>query len=126
VSSPCTHRFFPRILQIRLNTFLVPGDNSVYQNNPNLPYSPYTLKYYPCILRVRRKNEEYAERNFHFPQCLGTLKGQYFENRWDEQFTNFIFWISLKKLLCTYTENTLNGKISTESVYISGNNNTNI
>jgi hypothetical protein len=42
----------------------------------------------------------------------------------DEQFTKFL---SLKqKLLYAYTENTLNGEISTESVYISVNNNTNL
>jgi hypothetical protein len=46
---------------------------------------------------------------------------------YDEQFTKFIFWLSLKqKLLYAYTENTLNGKISTESVYISVNNNTSV
>jgi hypothetical protein len=28
---------------------------------------------------MQKKNEEYAERNFHFPQFLGTLKRQYFE-----------------------------------------------
>jgi hypothetical protein len=41
-----------------------------------------------------------------------------------EQFPIFIFWLSLKQqLLSAYTENTLNGEISTESVYISVNNN---
>jgi hypothetical protein len=29
VSSPCTHRFFPRILRIHLNTFRVLGDDFV-------------------------------------------------------------------------------------------------
>ena len=44
-----------------------------------------------------------------------------------EQFTIFIFWLSLKeKLLYAHTENTLNGEISTESVYILVNNNTNL
>ena len=44
----------------------------------------------------------------------------------NEQFKNIIFWISLKqKLLYAHTETTLNGEISTESVYISVNNNTN-
>jgi hypothetical protein len=44
----------------------------------------------------------------------------------DEQFTKFIFQLSLiLKLLYAYTENTLHGEISTESVYISVNNNTN-
>ncbi len=42
----------------------------------------------------------------------------------DEQFRNLIFWISLEKMLYAYTENTLNGKISPKSVYISVNNNT--
>ncbi len=32
-------------------------------NNPDLTYSPSTLKYFPRILRGRRKNEEYTERN---------------------------------------------------------------
>jgi hypothetical protein len=41
----------------------------------------------------------------------------------DEQFTKFIFWLSLKqKRLYAYTENTLNAEISTESVDISVNN----
>ncbi len=85
-SSPCTHRFFPCILQIRLNTFRVFEDAA---NNPNLPFSPYMLKYFPRILQIRletfrafrvlRKNEEYAERNFHFQHCPGTLKGQCLE-----------------------------------------------
>ncbi len=36
------------------------------------------------------------------------------------------FLLSFKqKLLCAHTENTLNGEINTESVYISVNNNTN-
>jgi hypothetical protein len=75
--------------------------------------------------------KECAERNFHFQQGLGALKGQHFEKiEWgviyvlacDEQFKNLIFWISLKlKLLYANTENTLNGKINTKSVYISDN-----
>jgi hypothetical protein len=36
----------------------------------------FTGFYFPRVLRVRRKNEEYAEIYFHFQQCLGTLKGQ--------------------------------------------------
>jgi hypothetical protein len=52
-SSQCTHRFFPRILRMRLNTFRVFGDDFVYANNPNLPFSPYTHKYYPRNLRIR-------------------------------------------------------------------------
>jgi hypothetical protein len=30
-SSPCSHRFFPRILRMRLNTFRVFGDDLVYR-----------------------------------------------------------------------------------------------
>jgi hypothetical protein len=41
-----------------------------------------------------------------------------------ELFTIFIFWLSTTAL-CVYMENTLNGEISTESVHISVNNNTN-
>ncbi len=48
--------YISRILHIRLNTFLV--------------FS---------ILRIRRKNEEYAERNFHLKKSPGTLKGHYFK-----------------------------------------------
>ncbi len=43
-----------------------------------------------------------------------------------ERFTIFIFWLPLKKMLYAYTENTLHGELSTESVYISVNNNTNL
>jgi hypothetical protein len=35
--------------------------------------------FFPRILHVRRKNEEYAERIFHHQQCLGTSKGKCFE-----------------------------------------------
>ncbi len=42
-------------------------------------HSPNTFKYFPRILHVRRKNEEYAERIFHHQQCLGTSKGKGFE-----------------------------------------------
>ncbi len=31
------------------------------------------LTYFPLILWICRKNEEYAERNFHFQQYLGNL-----------------------------------------------------
>jgi hypothetical protein len=44
----------------------------------------------------------------------------------DEQFKTNFFWLSIKqKLLYAYTETTLNGQISSESVYNSVNNNTN-
>jgi hypothetical protein len=67
-------------------------------------------KYFPRILRIRRKKEEHSERNLHFQQCLGTLKGQYFKKPEDEQFTNFIFWLSFKNSLFAYMENTHNGE----------------
>jgi hypothetical protein len=73
--------YISRILHIRLNTFLV---------------------FY--ILRIRRKNVEYAERNFHFKKNPGDFKGTVFQ---------------------AYRENTLNGIISPKIVYISFNNNTN-
>ncbi len=38
-SSPCSHRFFPRIWR----KFYVP------QTTLHLPYSPYTLKYFPAF-----------------------------------------------------------------------------
>jgi hypothetical protein len=47
-SSPFMHRFFPRILPMRLNTFRVFGDDFVY---PDLTYSLNTLNYFPRILR---------------------------------------------------------------------------
>ncbi len=51
-SSPCTHKSFPRILRICLNTFRAYGDDFVYRKYPNLPYSPSTLKYFLRILRI--------------------------------------------------------------------------
>ncbi len=65
----------------------------------------------------------------------GDFKGKVFwKNRMegymlaqDEQFTKKFVWLSIKqKLLYAYTETTLNGEISTESVYNSVNNNTNL
>jgi hypothetical protein len=91
------------------------------------------LKYIPCIPEYAERNEEYAERNYHFKNS-GDFKGTAFQkNRVggyilgkDEQFTNLFFWKSFKKnLLFAYTENTLNNKISPKSVFISFNNNTN-
>ncbi len=44
-----------------------------------------------------------------------------------EQFTIFIIWLSLKeKLLYAHAETTLNGEISTESMYFSVNDSTNL
>ncbi len=98
-------------------------------------HSPQVLKYFPRILCVRRKNEEYAERIFSPSTMPGDFKGKVFrKNRMggymlaqDEQFTKKKFWLSIKqKLLYAYMETTLNGEISTESVYNSVNNNTNL
>jgi hypothetical protein len=63
-TAPCKHRYFLRILLIRVNNFCVLGDNFV------------------CILRVRilqirRKKKEYTERNFHSQQYLGLSKDYY-------------------------------------------------
>jgi hypothetical protein len=49
-SSPLTHKSFPRILWIRLNTFCAYGDDFYNANNPDLTQSPSTLKYFPRIL----------------------------------------------------------------------------
>ncbi len=65
-----------RLLHVRTDSISVLED--FVHAALNLPYSPYTLKYFQHILRIRRRNEEHAERNFHLQQCLGTLKGQYF------------------------------------------------
>jgi hypothetical protein len=74
----------------------------------------HTLKYFPRILRIRRKNEEYAERKIHFQQCLGTLKGQYCENLMEDgQFTIFLFSAYMEK------ENTHNGKKRRKTEHIS-------
>jgi hypothetical protein len=48
ISLRLQHRFFPRILK-RL---------CVPHTALDLPYCPYTLKYFPRILGIRRKNKE--------------------------------------------------------------------
>ncbi len=88
--SPNIFKYFPRIrrqfcvpqttlichiLHLRLNTFCVISEYAQILS----AQSPQVLKSFPGILRLRRKNEEYAERNSRFQQCLGTLKGQYFK-----------------------------------------------
>ena len=52
-SSPLTHKSFPRILQILLNTFRAYGDDFYTASNPDLTKSPSTHKYFPRILRRR-------------------------------------------------------------------------
>jgi len=106
--SPYKHRFF---LHIRRQF-------CVLQTTLHLSCSPYTLKYFLCILY----------------RCLNTtIKGQHFKKcvwglynclRWTGYKFNFLE-ILKTKLLYVYTENTLNGKLSPKSVYISFNNNTN-
>ncbi len=154
-SSPCaqilsayslnTFKYFPHIrrrfcvpqitpichvLHIRLNTFRILSKYAQILS----AHSPQALKYLLHILQLSRKNEEQAERIFSLSTMLGDFKGTVFRKNGiggnilaqDKQFTLFIFWLSLKqKLPYVYRENTLNGEISTESVYISVNNNTN-
>jgi hypothetical protein len=52
------------------------------------------LKYFPRILRGRRKKEEYAERNFGLQPCLGTLKRQFMEKMNGELYT----WLRMNSL----------------------------
>jgi hypothetical protein len=66
-SSPCTHRFFPCIIQIRLNTLRVFVDDFVYRNNP------------VCyILHIRLNTDllfsEYAERMENTQKEIFTFK----------------------------------------------------
>ena len=59
--------------------------------------STCTHRSFPRILQVRRKNDEYAERNFHFQQCLGTSKGQCFE-KGNEGLYACLGWTVYKKI----------------------------
>ncbi len=72
-SSPCTQRFFS----------LYPKTILCTENSPiNYPYSSYTLRYFPRILQICRRNEEYAEKIFTFNNARG-LKGTVFrKNEW--------------------------------------------
>ncbi len=90
--SPNTLRYFPRTLRRRLNM------------------------YFPRILRVCRKNEEYAERFFHFQQWPVTSNGQCFKKMewglytclgWTVYKILFFFVIfKTKTALCVYREYT--------------------
>jgi hypothetical protein len=81
VSSSCTHRLFPRsqrqfyvtlitpvchILHIHvcLNTFRF-SEYDYVETFRAFSRGTLILPYFPCILQVRRKNEESAEINFH-------------------------------------------------------------
>jgi hypothetical protein len=63
-SSPCILEYFPCNLRIRLSTFHV---------------FSIALRYFPSILRIRRKNEKYTGIIFYFRQHLASLKEQSFE-----------------------------------------------
>ncbi len=111
------------ILHVRINSYCV---FSEYASILSV-HSTQALKYFPRILPVRRKK-------FSISTMPGDFKGTAFQKNLmggyilsqDEQFKNLIFWISLKlTMLYAYTENMRNGKINSESVYISVNNNTN-
>jgi hypothetical protein len=88
------------------------------ENNPTFAVSAYTLKYFP-----HRLTEEYKERTLNFQQCLGSEKIEWrgYILAYDDKLPNFNCWISLKKdnYICMYTENMLNGEISTKCGYLS-------
>jgi hypothetical protein len=65
--SPNMPRVSLGLLHVRIDSFCVFGDNSVYRKQPYIrSYSPYTLKYIPRILygclNTFRAFSEYAER----------------------------------------------------------------
>ena len=71
------------------------------------------LKYFLHILWVHRKNEEHAETNLCYQQCLMTLKGQYlkkFNERlytclgWTVYKIYFLLIFKTKTALCVYGE----------------------
>ncbi len=100
-SSPCMHTVdsFRILSEYDYSKYFPPNRrwSCVLQTTRHSPYSSYTLKYITCtlysilwiwldtfrlfhirwntfrILRIRRKNEEYTERNFHFKKCLGAV-----------------------------------------------------
>ncbi len=100
-------KYFPRILHRYLNTFRVFSVDAERMKNTQREIFAFNLAW------------DFKETVF-----LKNLMGSYTLDS-DEQFRNLIFWISLeKKMLYAYTETTLNGKISSKSVYISVNTNT--
>jgi hypothetical protein len=72
------------MLLCTLKVFLAHSPNTMKKL---LVYSPAEIKEFQRVLRLRIKNKEYAERNFHFQQCLPTLKAQYFE-----KIDGIIYW----------------------------------
>jgi len=88
-SSPCTHRFFPRILR----QFCEP------QTTLNLPYSPYTIKYFLYVSSESAEimNTQSQKDIFTFNNaCSKKSNGANYRPRMNEQFTNLIFLLSLK------------------------------
>ncbi len=58
------------IFHIPLNTFRVFSKCALIL----FVHSPFMLQYFLHILQISRKHEEYAEKNVHSQQCLGTLR----------------------------------------------------
>ncbi len=84
------------------------------------------FKYFPRILRGRRKNEEYAERIILGWKGLVPLIEIGSKNRIqginmdiNRTIFNFNFFYIKKKLLSAYTETALNGDFSPKSAIIS-------
>ncbi len=84
VCSPCSLKYFLRVIRTCLTTFSIFGANLFQpQTTLNLTHFPFAfkkrprifpnmLKYALCIFlvfRLSRKNKEYAERNNHWQQC---------------------------------------------------------
>ncbi len=76
------------------------------------------------------KNEEYAERNFYFQQCLGNLKGQYSKKNpmgintglgWTVHKFDFLVILNIF-LLSAYMKKTHNGEKGRKNEHISVNN----
>jgi hypothetical protein len=110
-------------------------------NNPNLLYSPHRLRYFTRTFHRRfntfRVFSEYAERMKNMQKEIST-----FNNAWGLKKDSILkklqggFYVCLrrtvykfyfldifkKKMLYVYTENMLNSKINTKSLYITANN----
>ncbi len=64
-------------------------------------YSPCTHRFFPRILQIHLKNEEYAERSFYVQQCPGILNGQCFKKM--EWGVTYLPWMnSLQNLFFDY------------------------
>jgi hypothetical protein len=71
-SSPCMHRFFVRIFRIL-------GDDFMYRKQAYIRRILHIwLNTFRVFYEYAELKKGYAERNFHFQQCLGILKAQYF------------------------------------------------